>query len=283
MEKNNKGLMVLVIILSLLVVGLFGYIVYDKVIDVEEDNNKVSDNKEEDNNKVADNDNINFDLARGYINDLIDLGTYDLFDRLSEEGLSDNVKLSMALSGSDNFVQSYTCGEAFTSNYAEGNEYRPVGHERWACSVINKEPVYSIEYDSVNFVYKSLFGNIGDVPKKIEYCSNTMCDYSTKTNSYVRLIMQASGLPFYSYYYNVKNVEVNDNELKIKISYLTYTNIYIISEETFDISYYLNDKVYEVNNKADIKKAYYDNEKTLPSLTFVFEKENQDYILKSVE
>lgn len=44
MERSNKGLLVLIVILSLLVVGLLGYIVYDKVINVEEDNSKVVDN-----------------------------------------------------------------------------------------------------------------------------------------------------------------------------------------------------------------------------------------------
>ena len=39
MEKKNTGLIVLVVVLSLLVVGLGGYIVYDKIL-----NNGVSDN-----------------------------------------------------------------------------------------------------------------------------------------------------------------------------------------------------------------------------------------------
>ena len=33
MEKKNTGLIVLVVVLSLLVVGLGGYIVYDKMLD----------------------------------------------------------------------------------------------------------------------------------------------------------------------------------------------------------------------------------------------------------
>lgn len=265
MERNNKGLMVLVIILSLLVVGLGGYIIYDKFINVEEDNNK-----------VVDNDNINFDLARGYINNIIDLGAYNLFNRLFEEGLTDDVKLSMALSGSDNFKQSYTCGEAFTSNFAGGVEYRPVGHGLWACGINND--VYSVNYNNVNLIYNNLFGNKGDAPKKIEYCDTNMCDYSKNTNSYVVLDIQATGLSPSKYYYEVNDVKINNNELKINISYLYYYQII-----NGNYNYSINNIDHETDNEDDIKKVYIDNEKLLPSLTFVFEKQNQDYILKSVE
>ena len=49
MEKKNTGLIVLVVVLSLLVVGLGGYIVYDKIL-----NNGVSDNGNADNIKDDD-------------------------------------------------------------------------------------------------------------------------------------------------------------------------------------------------------------------------------------
>ena len=54
MEKNNKGLMILVAILSVIILGLVGYITYDKVINVEECNDKVADNEK---NNVGENNN----------------------------------------------------------------------------------------------------------------------------------------------------------------------------------------------------------------------------------
>ena len=54
MEKKNTGLIVLVIILSLLVLGLGGYIVYDKVLSKEntsKDVQEVNDNIQVDHNK----------------------------------------------------------------------------------------------------------------------------------------------------------------------------------------------------------------------------------------
>ena len=53
MEKNNKGLIILVVILIIMVLSLGGYIVYDKFIDINKNNvvDKTDDN--EDDNKVV--------------------------------------------------------------------------------------------------------------------------------------------------------------------------------------------------------------------------------------
>ena len=75
MEKKNTGLIVLVVILSLLVVGLGGYIVYDKVLSKEDSNI---------NNDVKDNDNIqnNTDNNVSKINDttVIDVNGSETFE-----------------------------------------------------------------------------------------------------------------------------------------------------------------------------------------------------------
>ena len=60
MEKKNTGLIVLVIILSLLVVGLGGFIVYDKVLSNNEvENNDNNEINNDENNQVDNNDDIN--------------------------------------------------------------------------------------------------------------------------------------------------------------------------------------------------------------------------------
>ena len=56
MEKKNTGLIVLVVVLSIAVLGLGGFIVYDKVLKSEkEDNNKIETN----NNQMNQSNNIN--------------------------------------------------------------------------------------------------------------------------------------------------------------------------------------------------------------------------------
>lgn len=69
MEKKNTGLIVLVVILSLLVVGLGGYIVYDKVLNKEDSNI---------NNNVKDNNNIQNNTDNTTNNDASTSGNDDL-------------------------------------------------------------------------------------------------------------------------------------------------------------------------------------------------------------
>ena len=67
MEKNNKGLIVLVAILSVIILGLVGYIAYDKISVNDENENIVDNNKEEDNSQIeANDDEITADLQAYY-------------------------------------------------------------------------------------------------------------------------------------------------------------------------------------------------------------------------
>lgn len=72
MENKNTGYIVVIIILSLLVLGLGGFIVYDKVISNDEPkitNNDVKENEEKDTNEVADNKEIKIETAVDYVDD----------------------------------------------------------------------------------------------------------------------------------------------------------------------------------------------------------------------
>jgi len=64
MEKNNKGLMILIAILSVIILGLVGYITYDKISENDEKENIVDNNKEE--NNEVDNNEISSDLQAYY-------------------------------------------------------------------------------------------------------------------------------------------------------------------------------------------------------------------------
>jgi len=88
MEKNNKGLMILVAILSVIILGFVGYIAYDKISENDEKENIV-DNKEEDNdqsnnsnnNSVEDNLNLFIDdeLSDYVFEKNAGDGTFDLY------------------------------------------------------------------------------------------------------------------------------------------------------------------------------------------------------------
>ena len=112
MEKKNTGLIVLVVVLSLLVVGLGGYIVYDKIL-----NNGVSDNENADNIKDDDSHTYNFSVMEGYYfkqeNDTNGESSYGLY--LLANGMFKIRYAGMAPYG---YIGNYTImGDTLTLNY----------------------------------------------------------------------------------------------------------------------------------------------------------------------
>lgn len=60
MEKKNTGLIVLIVVLSIAVLGLGGFIIYDKVLNNDSKNNSNEINKEDNENKNENNKDITF-------------------------------------------------------------------------------------------------------------------------------------------------------------------------------------------------------------------------------
>ena len=64
MEKKNTGMKVAIVILSILVVGLLGYVLYDKVLNTDDifvnDNNYNQNNNDNNSDKTSSNNTINF-------------------------------------------------------------------------------------------------------------------------------------------------------------------------------------------------------------------------------
>lgn len=268
----NKVKNVIIIILAVLVLSLGGYLVYDKVfvgdnLDIE--NNAEKEDVEEENEVFYNT------LAKTLVDNIIELDVYNIFERLSKSGLSDEIKLSMAISSLEP-VNSYTCLDAFDVNTGYV-EYRPAKNNAWGCG--QNEKVDSFDYDLVNEEYKNLFGG-SENALKISVLETWVYDYSNKIDGYVRLTPRFGPIVNSLYYYDIEDINITNEQLKIKISYLTYAPV-LGSVDTF--RYILNDISYTEKTKDEIKKAYYDNKNLLPRLIFNYEKDNGKYILKSVK
>lgn len=265
MKKN-----IVIIILSILVLGLGGYLVYDKVIDKEETN---ANNKNEEIVEQQDDKEIYATMARKYIDDVIDTGVYKVLDQLHENGLTQDIKTLIAISnvsGYESFCQDLFEIDVNTSSYFSEN----FGES--AC--VSNQTLNSIFYDEVNAVYKKTFGALENAPKR--YIPNIIpYEYSNKMDRYVLLHARSSVIN-YLYYYDVDNVEITDSKLEIKISYLTYS---YTNWDAIDYAYYIGETLYRNKTEEEVIKAYNDNKKSLPKLTFNYEKEDGRYILKSVE
>ena len=262
MKKN-----IVIIILAILVLGLGGYLVYDKVLS--------SGNKEE----IGDNEQqeVDYDIiaAQYIIDSFLTSKTINVIDRIVDTKLDEETKLAMAIANTEPDFNSYSCADLFDVNTSYG-EYRPV--DQWTC--IQSDIPNSYKYEDVNKQYKKFFGSSKEAQKQ-GVASYNGYGYSKKKDVYATLSPLFGPIRTKLYYYEAENAKIKGNELKIETSYLTYH--YAAMGVTDSFSYYIGEALYENKTKDEVIKAYNDNKKSLPTLTFVLEKENNNYVLKSVE
>lgn len=262
MKKN-----LVITILLIIVLCLGGYLVFDKVIDKKEEKVKDPIPKEDVELDTA--------IAEKFIDELINLDVFNILDRLSENGLTEENKLSIAIAKTKG-SNSYSCNDAFDMNENNNSEYRPVSNKKWGCGLQDRVSSYS--YDLVNEQYKALFGSLENANKTGIYTTNAY-EYSSKINSYVSLNPYFGPIVRNSYYYNIESAKVTDNKLNIEISYLSYFPSTLGSNTEFKYTIDGNTKTF---NKDEISSVFNTNKSSLPRLTFSYEKENENYILKSV-
>ena len=261
---------VIITVLSIAVIVLGGYLVYDKVIDKEEKNNNEIKTPES-------NESIDFDTvaAKKFIDELVDLKVFNIFNQLSENGLTEENKLLIAIHKTS--PQSiYTCSDAFDMNTSNNMEYRPTANDHWGC--YSNQGISSYGYDLVNEQYKKLFGSSDDA-KKVGIYITTAYEYSSKIDSYVSLTPYFGPIINNSYYYNIESAKITDNKLSIEISYLAYFPVSLDSEDEFS---YVLDGNTNTFNIDEISTVFNNNKNSLPHLIFNYEKENENYVLKSV-
>lgn len=272
-NSNNKVLITIVVILIVLVLCLGGYLVYDKLLSNNNDNN-TDNNITENNQEETKEEDYDLVEAKKLIDNILSLDVYNILDRLSESGLTEDVKLSMAIVSTP-AQQIYTCNDAFDVNTEYGG-YRPTQTDRWACD--SNIAVDTYPYNDVNESYKKLFGSATVASKNGVYTIMAY-DYSSKIDSFVALDPQFGPIVGNLYYYDVEAAQLIDNQLIIEVSYLTYIYTTLDAE---DFTYTINDIQYTAMSEEEISKAYNDNKEILPHLTFTYEKENKNYVLKSV-
>ena len=182
-ERNNTGLVVAVTVLTMLVLGLAGFIVYDKVINnntKEPNNNEVNNNLDNNGDDVT---YINYDLnaAQDLINNyVIDGAVY---------GYDDTTKMELAymyLDSSD--FKTMSCKSLFDGvDGWKKQEYEGfyINDDYRGCEVETK----TISYDKLNQSYKNLFGSEINIPKKNFH----LVTYSDKQNVFARVELYASG------------------------------------------------------------------------------------------
>lgn len=207
--------------------------------------------KQESKNEIKE---IDKKTAQEYIDKLINTKTYNILDNLNEEGLTDEIKLSLAINSTNNYEEIYTCNEAFTIS-SDYNGYRPVENVEFSCED-NELKIRSYKYDDILTSYRKFFGSIGN-PKK-GYTRGY--DYLQKQNAYFKLSANFGPIQDINYKYDINSKEINDEE--------TYTT------DLLEVDSFSKEKVEEIFNN---------NKDKLPHLTFTYINESDTYYLINVK
>lgn len=269
--KNNKLVIILLVIL-VLILGCLCVLFATGTIKLndkkgnnteEKENQTTEENKQENNNEQeTSTDDYYKNLVSKYVDDT-DLRIAEI----KNNGLNDNVKVSLIISKvkSDKKVK---CGEAFGIsdedfyNLFDGSAFGCIGHDERD----------AISYEIVNEKSRELFNS--DAPKTYSLWNY---GYSAILNSYVEVQRYGSD-PYYQNFYKVVSTNTDNNKLYVTVKFIDY--------------YYWGDIVYFINNDyepahvetyEELQQVFNNNLDNLPTITFVFEKVNGNYILTSVQ
>lgn len=279
---------IVITILAILVLGLGGYLVYDKVIDkdVKEENNKEQSGKQE---------GQNYDLAEA--KKLLDKYTLDYFmftKSLFNDNMTESHKIVIAIHHTKNSDINYTCKDAFKDGKFDGDQFIIETDDFWgSCYDIEDSPhankdIYS--YENVNKTYKKLFGEKQDLPKQLVSFYTYRYAYSEKYDAYIGLSCECGiGGGMIDFHYGIdKAIETNE-ALEIFVNYVEFEydginkkvyvskkyDINVDSPDEFGVS---EEEIEKLYNRA-VKEL---NKDQIKKYKFTFKKNDNGYYLESI-
>ena len=264
MENKKNIIIILLVIVIAILSGVIGFVLGNK-------NNDSSLKVEEKNESKQD--IINKDEAMKLVSKYI---TGFPNTSVLDEGLTQDVMMESTLTGLlQQDISKYSCSKFYTNE----NGYTIVDgvEDTYYCT----DYANAYDYDKLNKIYKEYYGYDKEMPKRSFTTNNSMYVYSyiSEENVFVYL-SGAFGIQNLRCY-GIKNVENDSNSLSILVSYDNITSDigegYIPS---FDKS--LSFTYEEVTKETFGQELVDKHGSKMSDVEFVFEKENNNYILKSV-
>ena len=254
---------VIITILVILVLGLGGFIIYDKVI-------KTPKNVEENSNNTEVIEEKNYDLSKA--NQLIEKYYTTEFiimnDYIFNTGLTDTYKLGLAWEN-----LKYSDVKEMSCDYIDKN--RTNGNFRVYCD----ENEQTVSYSTLNKVYKSLFGNNKDLKKEQVW----IFDYIADADLFVKLSYPGGGGFSNILMYKAKEAKVKGNELTVLVAYYDLKPTSDWSGYYCDLNYktYSNDEVNKPTFKSDFMNENLNEIQDVYEFKFIYE--DEAYKLQSVK
>ena len=269
--ENMKNTIIL--ILSILVIGLGGYVIFDKVVEKKNGNGINSPVAEE-----------NFDLnsARVLINRYTkkNSGDFLFWQSLFDAGqMSDSQKVYIAFDNTKVTWMTYNCETAFPQgNYVSESQYSVMENSNGICYDGDKLQTYT----DLSETYKELFGQDAVLPKTEVSVGFSRSKYSEKYDSYIGLSCECGGVSWQESYFDVVDAKLKGDNLEIFVKYAKF-------ESDSDAMYLTTDKTLKIiGNHHDVteeqlKDIYDKGIDTLPTYKFEFKKSDLGYYFNSME
>ncbi len=282
MEENKKNSnIIIVILLAIIIAGLLGFIVYDKFIKKEPEENLPTE-------PVLENNENKFEEERKLVN----LYRYqDLDGSLFDKNkLDEETKIKIAFMNStstevdckaiyeNNTAASYIIEKDEEDDSIIGYEILDKNEKRLGfCDIYEDNGIsYSVKYEDLNKTYKLLFGSELNA-SKTDFGNIT---YESKNDLYILLSCRCGGVSGVVSVYDVISSSTKDNKLIVKV---WYTNLSSEDDEKY-CSSDNKDLCFELEGIENNVTEYYKGKtNNLPTRTFTFVKENNNYVLEKYE
>ena len=265
MEKKKNIIVIILVIIIAILSGIIGFL-----LGVKNDDNNSLNTEEITESKQNDMDiNEATKLVSKYITGLPGASILD-------QGLTQDVMMESTLTGYlEQDISKYSCSNFNTND----NGYITIDRvgDSYQCTDYAK----AYDYDKLNEIYKQYYGNDKEMPKRnfTIYGSLYIYAYIPKENVFVNVINGFG--PGSLLRYGIKKIENNSNSLNILVSYDNITfDIEGGNTPSFDQSIsFTYEELMKENFGQELVDKYGNKMK---DVEFVFEKENDNYILKSV-
>lgn len=259
---------VIITILAILVLGLGGYLVYDKVVNKETPSINKNEEKQEEVKEES------YDLVEA--KKLVDKYYLNhFFGGNSFNGYTDEVKIWLAYNSLSETQQStVNCAELYEGK--ENVTKDPQGYileNKRTCDGEAK----TVTYDNMSKAYKSFFGNNVELKKE----DISQFDYNEEKDIFILLGCRCGGADTSIYIYDVKTAKQIGNNLIVEVGYSVIIDNYYNGESHYysnvDSSViYTLDEVNQEEFEDNFIKKYLD---VMDTYKFTFVKENDHYIL----
>ena len=271
---------IIITVLIVFVLGLGGFIIYDKVI-----NKPVRDSaKEEIVDDVEEEYNLEDAeaLVSKYANSFLRTGKTKIDKEFKNQ-------LALEIVSDAEMVKNISCDELYANKITVqkddyGYKVKIIKQTDYDLVYYCSETTSGIDYDTANKYYHQLFGKNENIDKSYTYSIESLLsfDYNDAKNMYIRIFIPGSP-GSNTHYHEVESAKKIGDKIEITIKDFDYfDNFYD------NIIEYVEDKTisssYTSDNKNDVLHALYQKVKDkLPIYKFTFVKEDNNYILSDVE